>query len=433
MAQSLEDELGWDRPLRKRRGSPKRLEGIDLYYDFKWYDVFPDGRAQFKNGLCLARLVQGDCPEGKTPALLLTKRDVEERVVETDARFVVVLNFPRYLSQAAPNAALSYYATALGPGITGASRLHEVAAQPDVIEAVVTRELDVKHIAAWVKAKKGRLDQLRRIAGLNDAGATKKADPSSVIAALEKMEDVDAEILDAIERLLGQDMDREDRLRLLRALTNDREGRDATGEVLVERITDRLADARAVTKEYRSLLKKAGETAMQQFIEENPWLLGLDYVKVRPRRMLPRGTMDFILERYDGFHDLLELKNPQDPIVVAPDEVDGLPPPASDFALSPDLAQALAQVHVYRDVLSTDAETVRTRYGLPNTRDPRVIIVIGQGHSLQPHRADVLRELNLSLHRMEVVPYDVLADRATTLLDNVEHYLAAAPIEPPAV
>lgn len=67
--------------------------------------------------------------------------------------------------------------------------------------------------------------------------------------------------------------------------------------------------------EYSALVQKpdSGETALQEFIEKNPWLLGLDYVKARPRKPLPRGAMDFILERYDGLQDFLELKSPQDP------------------------------------------------------------------------------------------------------------------------
>jgi hypothetical protein len=38
----------------------------------------------------------------------------------------------------------------------------------------------------------------------------------------------------------------------------------------------------------------------------------------------------------------------------------------------------------------------------------------------------VLGELNKSLHRVEVVPYDVLLKRAKALLDNVEKYLLGA-------
>jgi hypothetical protein len=41
----------------------------------------------------------------------------------------------------------------------------------------------------------------------------------------------------------------------------------------------------------------------------------------------------------------------------------------------------------------------------------------------------VLGELNKSLHRVEVVPYDVLAKRADAVLGNVEKYLLAVSAE----
>jgi ParB-like chromosome segregation protein Spo0J len=50
--------------------------------------------------------------------------------------------------------------------------------------------------------------------------------------------------------------------------------------------------------------------------------------------------------------------------------------------------------------------------------------VVGLAGSLPEHRLRVLRELNRSLHRVEVVPYDALGDRAASVLDNVERYLS---------
>jgi hypothetical protein len=84
------------------------------------------------------------------------------------------------------------------------------------------------------------------------------------------------------------------------------------------------------------------------------------------------------------------------------------------------LANALAQVHVYRQTLTEDATLLDRQYGLPQSRDPTVVIVIGRSKTLPSHKANVLRELNKSLHRVEVVPYDVLGRRATAILDAVD-------------
>src|SRR5205814_143539 len=143
-------------------------------------------------------------------------------------------------------------------------------------------------------------------------------------------------------------------------------------EVLAERTPQRVQDARDAMAAYEVLLadQASTETTMQKFIEKNLWLLGLDYARMRARKTGPGGAMDFLLERYDGFHDLLELKSPHDPLITAPDIADGegFPPP-HEYALSKSLAQALAQAIVYRDRLTRYPEIAEELYGLPHTRD----------------------------------------------------------------
>jgi hypothetical protein len=181
--------------------------------------------------------------------------------------------------------------------------------------------------------------------------------------------------------------------------------------------------------DYEQLLEDpaSNETTMQHFIENNLWLLGLDYAHMRPRHPLPRGTMDFILQRFDGFHDLLELKSPQDPVIRAPVAASGdMSASPSGYSLSPDLAQALAQAHVYRDILSRSEAISEDLYGLPHARDARLIIVIGKAETMPSESTRVLREINKSLHHVEIVPYDVLSKRANAVLNNVELYLIAA-------
>jgi hypothetical protein len=426
----LVDELGWDRPLQHRKGAATRLAGIDVYHEFDWLGLFPDERAQFRNGQCLAHRIFADCPEGRTPALLLTDRDdIEEGARLTSSHYVVVLNLPRYLKLAEADAAVSYLARALGTGITRLRELQELAdARPGELRALINLRLEVSDIAAWADGDAGRLAELRAIVA---GSSSPEAGVSDAIAALRALRRLDAEVVTAVADLMQRDTDRETRLKLLRALTDDQPGRYLTGEVLGQRTTERLADARRAAAEYSALLDDpaSSETDLQNFLEHNPWLLGLDYSRTLARRPILRGTVDFILARFDGFHDLLELKSPQDPIILAPEPQDA-PPSASRYTLSPDLAQALAQVHVYRDALRHD-QIADEWFGLPHSRDPRVIIVIGKADPMSDDRGRVLHELNRSLHRVEIVPYDILGKRASAVLDNVDRYLIAAGEEAP--
>ena len=180
----------------------------------------------------------------------------------------------------------------------------------------------------------------------------------------------------------------------------------------------------AAADAFDDLLQSAGETEVQDFLETNPWLLGLDYAQIRARQPVIRGAVDFLLERFDGFHDVLELKSPDDRIFELRGRRTDISSPSA-FRLSRPLALALAQVHAYRDVLSEE-HTHRTFYGLPHTREPRITILIGLASELTEQEERILRELNRSLHRVEVVPFDVLARRAHAVLDNVERYLLAA-------
>jgi hypothetical protein len=135
-----------------------------------------------------------------------------------------------------------------------------------------------------------------------------------------------------------------------------------------------------------------------------------------------RGAVDFLLERFDGFHDLLELKSPDDRI-FDPHGTDIDSPSA--FRLSRPLALALAQVHAYRDALSQEG-THEPFYGLQHTREPWITMLIGLASELTDQEERILRELNRSLHHVEVVPLDVLARQAHKILDNVEQYLLTA-------
>lgn len=415
-------------PLKHRKGSETRLCGIDVYYEFDWLDVFRDQRTQFRNGQCLAQFVQEKCPVSKTPALLLTLRDGLRQGFHPTPQFMVfVVNLPEY-RETAGDAALSYLAGHLGVDLTDLDQLHELAASadPDALRAFIESHIDIDHVRAWVSDNEEGLQGLR---GIVSAGNGDPASLADTVAALDALSGLTADDVKFLAEFFGASSDQEQRLELLRAVTADPSGRYIAGEVLAERTPQRIQDARDAMDAYQALLDddESTETSMQKFIEKNLWLLGLDYAAMHSRKSSPSGAMDFLLQRYDGFQDLLELKSPHDELIKAPDVGDGegVPSPHK-YALSRTLAQALGQAIVYRDRLTRHAEAAEELYGLPHTRDPRLIIVIGKADPLPEHRRRVLHGLNKSLHRVEVVPYDVLAKRARAVLDNVEQYLLVA-------
>ena len=424
---ALTEELGWERPLRFRRGAPRLLRGIAVFYDFRWRDYFTDNRTQFRNGKRLAEQVIKDCPDDLTPALLLTEGDdVDEGARSTERYYVMVVNFPRYLESAEADAAAAYLAQRLGTGLTRAKRFSEIAdADSSELAQWLSGRLDTEVLTRWATGNTERIELLRAVAEQAERSPGVKAptDVERAVKALEVLQVLDAEVAQAVSELAATETDPEARLELLRTLTQDVDGRYATAEVLRERSHDRLEDARAAAEEFDRILATAGETEVQEFLEMHPWLLGLDYAQVRARQMIPRGAVDFLLERIDGYHDLLELKSPGDAIFEVQTRA-ALPSPSA-YRLSRPLSLALAQVHGYRDALRHE-EVVEKLYGLPRSRDPRSIILIGRASELSEGEERLLQEFNRSLHRVEVVPFDVLADRARANLANVERYLLVA-------
>lgn len=294
----------WDRPLHFRRGAQVRLCGIELYYDFPWHDFFADERVQFKHGQCLAQLALRDCPSEKTAALLLTVRDdVPEEPLSTDTHFFVIINFPRYLAEATNDVAASYYAHQISAGITSISKLKDIVNSPDIIHEVLDRHLTIGRLEEWVKDRPERLAQLRALA--EGPSSEPAVAHSTLVAALKALDGLDAELVRALAALL-RGSDREARLEFLSALTADTDGRSVTGEALRRRLAERLGDVRVACEHLTALLQNDSttETDLQIFFEGHPWLLGLEYVRVRPRKTIPRGSVDFLLERFDGYHDV---------------------------------------------------------------------------------------------------------------------------------
>jgi hypothetical protein len=416
------------------------LLGITVYHDFPWLDLFRNRRTQFKNGLSLARLARKLSPAGKRPALLLTVDDTaEERAIETEDEYVLVVRIQHYLDSAAGDAAAAYYHQGLRRQIAQLEALQAVVDSPELVRQILNDHLTVEFVRAWVEADPARIASLQEIAPVVDTPTSVSAE--MIARALGDLKEIPQEVWQALVDLIPSLHDDEARQALLDAITGDQRGRKAATATLGARLGDRIADTRQAIAEYDRLLRdeSPNETVLQLFIQDHPWMVGLDYVGVRSKALAPRGQLDFILERFDGFYDILELKGPDEPIVMTRPGTDERPPPPSAYRLGPAVAQALAQIHLYRDLLSIAPELMERMYGLKHSRDPRLIIVVGRAEVMTEDSRRVLELLNLSLHRVEIMPYDLLGRRAEGWLANVEHYLlndrrlseAAEPVSQP--
>ena len=361
----------------------------------------------FTNGKDLAGRIRDDCPEGMTPALLLTTQDdVEEGHLRTDdSTYLFVIHIGRYLEKAAAGAAVNYLAGELGVGGLAAMRRAKKkirGSRPldEILDDTVTQE----RLGRWADRKPGRVAILQELVDSRTTYAGGREDiPAARSATRRFVQSVGSA---AVQGVADE-------------LASTPEGRRAIASS--DQLSGRIQDVRVAARDYRKLLAEPGasETDFQDFVEANPLLLGLEYAEVMSRARFLRGELDFVVRRHDGYRDLLELKGPNEPIILFSGEVEERP---SAYSLAPKLAQALAQVQLYREWIATSSKENLDLYGV--TRDPRITIIIGRDDRLPNQTArKILRQLNVTLHRMRVLPYDILADRAEAQLANLATFL----------
>lgn len=152
------------------------------------------------------------------------------------------------------------------------------------------------------------------------------------------------------------------------------------------------------------------ETIFQEFLTQHFWMFGPQYISVQPKpNSSARRIPDLLIQRADGFNDVIELENPTDDLFV---NVKKRP------EQSKALKEALAQVMDYVDDYALRYRDEFYDSGL-DTYKPTGIIVIGRqgGRDLERRR----RQLNSYLHGIEIWTYDDLfanAERVISLLKS---------------
>ena len=407
----MEPDFPWPRPLHHRPGAPDRLEGIDVFYDFKWSDYFPDGRAQFRNGKCLAQQVLGECPQGRKPALLLTCLDEEEeRSIRSASLFILVINFPRYLKLADANAAVSYLARNFGPGITNISQFNELAGQtPEQIRAFFEQQLTAKRIAEWAAGNAKRMTALRKMVGTEKADEENPVPVADVITAFRGLDDLDAEEAEQFKALLSDP----DKRRLVDFINEN----DLLSADLI-RSVDYHRRCTAVGELEEMLSKDLTEAPWQHWFEENDWVLGTEFVQLLEERSIDvEHIADYLMEAYDGFVDLVEIKRPEGKLKFWADAKDH-----GNYIPHTELIKAITQASRYILEVEREANSVKflERIGGVKAIKPRCVVIYGRSAGWTAKQRESYRVLNASYYNLTIMTFDHVLARAKRILDLEE-------------
>lgn len=151
------------------------------------------------------------------------------------------------------------------------------------------------------------------------------------------------------------------------------------------------------------------ESLYQNYLTDHFWMFGPEYISVKSK---PRSSTDripdLLLQRADGFSDVIELENPTDPLFV-----NVIKRPEQSSALK----EALAQVMDYVDDYAIHYRDEFYQYGI-DTYKPNGIIIIGRRVNKDLERRR--RQLNAYLHSIKIWTYDDLISNAEQVISLLE-------------
>ncbi|MNN77121.1 hypothetical protein D3C81_1935570 [compost metagenome] len=84
------------------------------------------------------------------------------------------------------------------------------------------------------------------------------------------------------------------------------------------------------------------------------------------------------------------------------------------------MSNAIAQVSRYLFLLDRDNQFLANEYGIQNAKHPKAFILIGKSSECSQSELDTLQQLNKSLHRIEVIPFDTLIIKCDAMLAYLE-------------
>lgn len=144
--------------------------------------------------------------------------------------------------------------------------------------------------------------------------------------------------------------------------------------------------------------KKEGE--LQKFLSLNPWLLGLEYENSDPQKIAPAQRYDFYVEKYDGFADIIEIKQVNQAIFD------------KEGRITKPFADAIQQLINYIDDALYYGDNKRLSEQMKfSFLKPKGILIIGRNENKER-----LKNLQFYFHNIEILTYEDVLARAKNII-----------------
>ncbi|WP_171495353.1 Shedu immune nuclease family protein [Acinetobacter colistiniresistens] len=146
------------------------------------------------------------------------------------------------------------------------------------------------------------------------------------------------------------------------------------------------------------------ENVWQKWFENNSWVLGSDFVKTIDERSIDtRNISDFLMQSYDGFIDIVEIKRPDGNLKFWQSQLDH-----GNYIPHSDLIKAITQSLTYIHEIEQESNSVKflERTEHIKTIKPRCTLIYGRSNDWNKDQIKAFRILNSSYHNLSVITFD---------------------------
>lgn len=172
----------------------------------------------------------------------------------------------------------------------------------------------------------------------------------------------------------------------------------------LERQKSRIPELKRGLKTFDQLInsKRVTEPQIQKFLKNNTWIFGTNYTRMHKSEapITVKSRNDFLLQRFDKYFDILDLKLPNFPLFT---KVRG-----NKRAMSKELKNAISQVMIYLAEARTYYLTIKDQTD-NDIYFPEGIIVIGRRKDEDKNLLKIHQEF---LNKIKIMTYDDLLDTA---------------------
>lgn len=174
------------------------------------------------------------------------------------------------------------------------------------------------------------------------------------------------------------------------------------------------AQINAVRKFETMLGQNLVEKKWQEWFKRNDWVLGSEFVRILDEREIDTANItDYLMQAYDGFLDIVEIKRPEGSLRFWADGQDH-----GNYVPSSDLTKAITQATKYIYEVEREANSVKflERVGNVKAIKPRCILIFGRSNDWNDEQKEAYRILNSSYHNLTIMSYDHVLSRAKRIL-----------------